>query len=137
MSLLHVDNLALDDKGYTDVGADSMLRGSFSGLHPVGSRGTGQHAANGQCCSVVAYVPCSQSRQGEQGSIGQPATGARAAVGGDQRGSCQPGVACVCAGRGVAEEGSSVSFAVQMAAPGEDLPQKIKSAGEGVRAAKS
>jgi hypothetical protein len=48
MSLSHVENLRLKDKICTDFGADSMLRGSASGLPPVGARTTSPHAVSAQ-----------------------------------------------------------------------------------------
>jgi hypothetical protein len=83
MSLFHVENLPLDDKICTDFGANSMLMGSFSGLHSVGPRVAGMHVASAQCCSL--HVPlstgtsasCSRTRQGEQRSSGQPASACR------------------------------------------------------------
>jgi hypothetical protein len=136
MPLFHVENLTLDDNIHTDFGADSMLRGSFSGLYPVGPRGTGLHTANGQRCNTPTSAPCSQLCQGERCSTGQLVIAAGARVGGDQRNSCQPAAARGRVGRGVAEEGSSATLGVQMAVPGLFSPQKIQETGAGGRGCK-
>ncbi|KAM0853242.1 hypothetical protein ACQ4PT_051215 [Festuca glaucescens] len=129
--LEHFDAIQIGSMNVKLTPPDSMLRGSFSGLHPVGPRGAGLHAASGQRSSLPMPAPCSWPRQGERCNTGQPATDAGARVGGDQRNSCQPAAACARVGRGVAVEGSSVAFGVQMAALGADSPRKIQQTREG------
>ncbi|KAM0898288.1 hypothetical protein ACQ4PT_022022 [Festuca glaucescens] len=129
-SLLHVQKLTLDDENCTDFGADSLLRGSPSGLHPVGAREMKQHAANGQRSSISPSAPCSPLRQGEKGGTGQPAPDTHAAVGGDQRSSGRAATASVRVGQAKAEAGSSAPDEVQRAVLREVLPQKIQAARE-------
>ncbi|KAM0921404.1 hypothetical protein ACQ4PT_006880 [Festuca glaucescens] len=129
-SLLHVQKLTLDDENCTDFGADSLLRGSPSGLHPVGARETEQHAANGQRSSISPSAPCSPLRQGEKGGTGQPAPDTHAAVGGDQRCSGRAATACVRVGQAKAEAGSSAPDEVQRAVLREVSLQKIQAARE-------
>ncbi|KAM0825150.1 hypothetical protein ACQ4PT_069732 [Festuca glaucescens] len=129
-SLLHVQKLTLDDENCTDFGADSLLRGSPSGLHPVGARETEQHAANGQRSNISPSAPCSPLRQGEKGGTGQPAPNTHAAVGGDQRSSGRAATTCVRVGQAKVEAGSSAPDEVQRAVLREVLPQKIQAARE-------
>jgi hypothetical protein len=130
MSLLHVQKLTLDDEKCTNFGADSLLRGSPSGLHPVGARETGQHAANGQRCSLPSSAPCSPPRQGEKGGTCQPAADAHAAVGVDQRNSFQSATACARVGRAMAAVGLSAPDAGRRPMLGEFSPQKFQAARE-------
>ncbi|KAM0886491.1 hypothetical protein ACQ4PT_029606 [Festuca glaucescens] len=66
MSLSHVQNLALHDENCTDFGADSLPRGSPSGLHPGGSRESMQPLASGLLCCDLSAAPCSPQRQGRE-----------------------------------------------------------------------
>ncbi|KAM0852187.1 hypothetical protein ACQ4PT_051922 [Festuca glaucescens] len=64
--LEHFDAIKIGSLDVKLSPSDSLLRGSPSGLHPVGARETEQHAANGQRSSISPSAPCSPLRQGRK-----------------------------------------------------------------------